>query len=127
LEGVLEDLTYAIRQQKNAAEIHGEAVCGSLPNGRKIQRGGEGSEGGLVSTEPRESHRSRDGEQGEEGEAMSVFIVSGWLCLFVTSCLFMGEYAPAGNWWNKTWFGIYIFCMAVLAVAVIYFSFSAVK
>lgn len=58
---------------------------------------------------------------------MSVFIVSGWLFLFVASCLFMGEYAPSGNWWNKTWFGIYIFCMVVLAVAVIYFSFSSVK
>jgi len=58
---------------------------------------------------------------------MSVFIVSGWLFLFVASCLFMGEYAPSGNWWNKTWFGIYIFCMVVLGVAVIYFSFFSVK
>jgi hypothetical protein len=58
---------------------------------------------------------------------MSVVIVSGWMVLFLASCLFMGEYAPAGNWWNKTWFGIYISCMVVLAIAVIYFGFSAVK
>jgi hypothetical protein len=49
------------------------------------------------------------------------------MVLFLASCLFMGEYAPAGNWWNKTWFGIYISCMVVLAIAVIYFGFSAVK
>jgi hypothetical protein len=127
LESVLEDLTYALREQKNAAKVHGETILGSLPNGRKIQGGGEGSQGGLVSAKPREGDCAGDGEQGEEGEAMSVFIVSGWLFLFVASCLFMGEYAPSGNWWNKTWFGIYIFCMVVLAVAVIYFSFSSVK
>jgi hypothetical protein len=79
LEGVLEDLTYALREQKKAAEIHGEAVCGSLPNGRKIQRGGEGSEGGLVSTEPREGDCAGDGEQGEEGEQMSK---SNWVDRF---------------------------------------------
>jgi len=81
----------------------------------------------LVSAESREGDCAGDGEQGKEGKAMSVFIVSGWLFLFVASCLFMGEYAPAGNWWNKILFGIYIFFMVVLAVAVIYFSFSAVK
>jgi hypothetical protein len=76
---VVEDLTYALREQKNAAEIHGEAILGSLPHRRQIQGGGEGSEGGLVSTEPREGDCAGDGEQGEEGQEMSK---SNWVDRF---------------------------------------------
>ena len=58
---------------------------------------------------------------------MKATIVIVWFVLFIASCLFMGEYAPAGNLWNRIWFKIYILCMVVLAVAVVYFSILSVK
>jgi hypothetical protein len=92
LEGVLEDLTYALRQQKNAAEVHGETILGSLQDGRKIQGGGEGSEGGLVSKKSRKSHRSRDGEQTQKKEGLTADAHFIGLC----GCqqLFFGRVSP---------------------------------
>lgn len=57
---------------------------------------------------------------------MKATIVIAWFVLFLVSCLFMGEYAPAGNLWNRIWFKIYILCMVVFAAAVLYFSIKII-
>ena len=57
---------------------------------------------------------------------MKATIVIAWFVLFLASCLFMGEYAPAGNLWNRIWFKIYILCMVVFAAAVLYFSIKMI-